>query len=61
MNLTVGIALIAVAIVMIVLGRASDGVARGFLKVWIVGQIYAMTAMVLGVAGVAFIVVNWPF
>jgi len=60
MNFTVGIALIAVAIAMIVLGRPSDGVAREFLKVWIVGQIYAMTAMIVGVVGVAFIIVNWP-
>jgi len=60
MNLTAGIAFIAVAIIMIVLGRPRDGVARGFLKVWIVGQIYAMTAMILGVVGIAFIIVNWP-
>jgi len=61
MNLTFGVVLIAIAIAMIMLARPRDGVSARFLKgPWIVGQLYVMTAMISGVIGVAFIIVNWP-
>ena len=46
MNFTAGLILIAVTIAMIVVARPADGVAAPFLKVWIVGQVYALIAMV---------------
>jgi hypothetical protein len=55
MNFTAGIALIAVAIVMLVFMRPKDGIAHPFLRVWIVGQIYALTILILGTAGVALL------
>jgi hypothetical protein len=60
MGFTEGFILIVVAIVLIFLGRAGGPVTR-FMQVYIVGQIYVMTAMTMGVIGVAFMIVNWPF
>jgi hypothetical protein len=45
---------------MIFLGRPKGPVAP-FLQVYIVGQLYVMSAMVMGVIGVAFLIVNRPF
>ena len=47
MGLTEGVVLIAVAMVMIFLGRPKGPVAP-FLQVYIVGQLYVMSAMVMG-------------
>jgi hypothetical protein len=60
MGLSEGAILIAVAVVMIFLGRPKGPIAP-FLQVYIVGQLYVMTAMVLGVIGVVFLIVNRPF
>jgi hypothetical protein len=60
MGLSEGAILIAVAVAMIFLGRPKGPIAP-FLQVYIVGQLYVMTAMVLGVIGVAFLIVNRPF
>ena len=60
MGLTEGVTLIVIAIVLIFLGRPNGPVSR-FLQVYIVGQLYVMSAMVMGVIGVAFLIVNWPF
>ncbi len=56
-----GAALIAVAIVLVALGRPKDGVAAPFLKVWAVGQAYALAVLASAVAGVALAIGNWPF
>lgn len=61
MTLTSGIVLLAGAVAMLFFGRPSDGVSAPFLKVWVVGQIYAMAAMVAGVMGVTMILSGWPF
>jgi hypothetical protein len=61
MNFTVGLILIAVTIAMIVLGRPADGESAPFLRVWIVGQLYALSAMVSAVIGVTIIISTWPF
>jgi hypothetical protein len=45
---------------MIVIARPKDGVSAPFLKVWIVGQIYALAAMVSAVIGVTIIISTWP-
>ena len=60
MNLLYGLALIAVTIAMVLLGRPRDGVSAPFLKIWIVGQLYVLTAMVSAVIGVALVILNWP-
>jgi len=61
MNFTVGLVLIAVSAAMVGLARPADGESAPFLKVWIVGQVYALTAMVSAVMGVAIIIINRPF
>ena len=61
MNFTVGLVLIAVTVAMVLLARPADGESAPFLKVWIVGQVYALTAMVSAVIGVAIIILNRPF
>ena len=61
MNFTGGLILIAVTIAMIVVARPADGVAAPFLKVWIVGQVYALVAMVSSVLGITILIITWPF
>jgi hypothetical protein len=61
LNFTAGLVLIAVTIAMLLLARPKDGAAAPFLKVWIVGQIYALAAMMSTVAGVTIIIFTWPF
>jgi len=60
-DFTGGIILLAVGVVMMFFGRAKGSEPLRIFRVWIVGQAYVMTAMVLGVFGVAAIIVNWPF
>ena len=60
MGLTEGVALIVAALAMIFLGRPKGPIAP-FLQVYIVGQIYVMSAMVMGVIGVVMLIVNRPF
>jgi hypothetical protein len=61
MNFTGGIILLAAGIVMLFFGRARGGEPLRIFRVWIVGQLYVMTAMTLGVFGVSALIVNWPF
>jgi hypothetical protein len=61
MNFTGGIILLAVGITMLFFGRARGGEPLRIFRVWIVGQLYVMTAMTLGVFGVSALIVNWPF
>ena len=60
MDFTAGLVLIAITVAMIVIARPKDGGAAPFLKVWIVGQIYALAAMVSAVIGVTIIISTWP-
>jgi hypothetical protein len=60
MSVMAGIVLIAASIIALVLSRPRGGVALPFLRVWIVGQLYAMTIMIVGLVGVALIIVR-PF
>ena len=59
MNFTFGLILVAVTIAMLVIARPADGESAKFLKVWIVGQIYALAAMVSAVLGVTIIIATW--
>jgi multisubunit Na+/H+ antiporter MnhB subunit len=61
MNFTAGLILIAVTIAMIVVARPANGESAPFLRVWIVGQLYALTAMVSVVIGVTIMIIAWPF
>ena len=60
MNLTGGIAMVCVAVVMTwFAANPADGVSHRYFKsAWIVGQIYVMTAMILFVMGGAAIMGN---
>lgn len=60
MNLTAGLILIAVTIGMLVLARPRRGEPAPFLTVWIVGQLYALTAMASTVVGLSVIISTWP-
>ena len=51
----------AVAVVMLFLGRARGGEPLRIFRVWIVGQIYALAIMSVGVIGIAVVIINWPF
>jgi hypothetical protein len=61
MNFTAGLLFIAVSIGMLVLARPADGESAPFLKVWIIGQIYALTALLSAVVGVTIVIINRPF
>ena len=61
MNFTAGLILIAAPIAMLVVARPADGESAPFLKVWIVGQAYALAAMLSAVIGVTIIISTWPF
>ena len=61
MSFALGIALIALTIGMVVLGRPADGVAAPFLKAWLAGQAYILGAMVSALAGITMMITEWPF
>jgi len=57
MNTTYGIVLICVAIAMIWVARPADGESVPiFKKVWVVGQLYVMAAMVALIIGTTLII-----
>jgi hypothetical protein len=56
-----GVALIGVTVVMVLAGRPKDGVSAPFLKVWAIGQAYALAAMSSAIAGTVMVIANWPF
>jgi hypothetical protein len=60
MNFTGGLILLAIGIAMLIFGRARGGEPLRIFRVWIVGQLYVMTAMTIGVMGVSAIIANWP-
>jgi hypothetical protein len=61
MSFTLGILLIAVTVGMVLIARPTAGEPVRFLKVWIVGQIYILGAMVSALAGVTIMINTWPF
>ena len=61
MNFAIGLIFIAVTVAMVMVARPADGKSAPFLKVWFVGQAYALAAMVSSVVGVATAIINWPF
>jgi hypothetical protein len=61
MLFAVGLILIVAMIAMVVLARPADGVVAPFLKSWVIGQIYALMALVSAVLGVSLALTNLPF
>ena len=61
MNFATGLVLIAITVAMITVARPADGELAPFLKVWFVGQAYALAAMVSAVVGVTTAIISWPF
>lgn len=61
MTFWAGPVLIALTIAMILVARPKGGESAPFVKVWIVGQLYALTAMVSTVMGITIVVTHWPF
>lgn len=61
-NWIAGLVLIAGAVGMIVIARPADGESAPFLKSqWIVGQLYALTALAAIIGGMTLIITHWPF
>lgn len=59
MQLIYGLLLIGTAVVMLMVGQPAKGAnAAPFLKAWIVGQVYAMVALVGFVIGGSFVVMS---
>jgi len=58
MYITLSLALIAAIVAMVTLARPHDGEPAPFLKVWIVGQLYVLTALVSTIMGVALLITN---
>jgi hypothetical protein len=56
----VGLILIAATVGMVMLARPADGESAPFLKLWFVGQVYILTALVSVVTGVALVIANLP-
>jgi hypothetical protein len=61
MNFAAGLVFIAITVAMVVVARPADGVSAPFLKIWIVGQVYALMAMMSTVLGVTILISTWPF
>jgi hypothetical protein len=60
MHIMFGLGLIAFAAALILVARPRDGASASLLKVWIVGQFYALTAMLGAVTGISLIISNLP-
>ncbi|HZL31702.1 MAG TPA: hypothetical protein VFC54_11685 [Pseudolabrys sp.] len=61
MTFGLGFVLIAVTLVMVLVARPAGVEPARFLKVWFVGQIYALTALVSAVMGITLVISNRPF
>jgi hypothetical protein len=56
MNIAIGLTFIAVTVIMMLVARPRDGVSAPFLRIWIVGQVYVLVALVSAVLGAAAII-----
>jgi hypothetical protein len=59
MSLILGPALIGLAVAMIVLARSTDGEPVPFLKIWAVGQAYALAVLSSAVSGIIVTLSFW--
>ena len=60
MKFVIGVALIVIAVGMVLLARPRDGESAPYLRIYIVGQLYILTALIGMVMGTALMIVNWP-
>jgi hypothetical protein len=58
MNLTAGLVLLVVFVAMLWIGRARNGVPRGFMRIWIVGMGYTMACLLSFVMGIALLILR---
>jgi len=56
MNIAIGLTFIAVTVIMMLVARPRDGVSAPFLRIWIVGQVYVLVALVSAVLGAAAVI-----
>ena len=56
-----GILLIALTVARVLIARPAAGEPVRFLKVWFVGQIYILGAMVSALAGISITIDAWRF
>jgi len=61
MSFTLGLLFVFATVAMLVIARPSGGIAAPYLKTWLAGQAYALTALASAVFGLTVIVTNWPF
>jgi hypothetical protein len=56
-----GVGLILVAVAMVWIARPVQGQdSVPWLRIYVVGQLYLMTAMICGVMGVTYLISSWP-
>jgi hypothetical protein len=56
-----GVGLILVAVAMVWIARPAQGQdSVPWLRIYVVGQLYLMTAMICGVMGVTYLISSWP-
>lgn len=60
MTFSAGLVLIAITIAMMVAARPKDGHSASFLKTWLIGQVYALTALASAVMGVTLVISTRP-
>lgn len=56
MSFAIGFVLIALTVGMVLVARPADGICAPFLRIWAVGQVYVLGAMVSALAGLTLIV-----
>jgi hypothetical protein len=61
MPFVLGAGLVGLTVLMLILARPTDGEPAAFLRSWVVGQAYALVAMISSVSGGALMIFNWPF
>jgi hypothetical protein len=62
MNFIGGLILLAVFVALLFFGRGGrDGEPRSFLRNWLIGQMFALAVLLVGLIGVGTIILNWPF
>ena len=61
LELMYGVGLIVAMCAMVWIGRPSKGGdSAPWLRIYIVGQLYVMSAMLCGIVGVAILITKWP-
>lgn len=59
MQIAAGVLLLLASSTMVYSARSLDGHPRPFLQNWLLCQLYALLAMVVGIFGIAAILIGW--